>query len=431
MSTGWIILLTAAAVLLLVALRRYISGIVRLRAGLRSVARDNLDMPLMLDLPRGLRAAERDLKSIASRIRDLDRAATQERFGLTAILASIAEGVFIVDPKMKIRLGNAGLEKMFTLPASPVGRTVMEVFRNLDIQRLVEEALREGRSRRGEIIIDMGRLSRTFEISVSPLPLEDGETGAVAVVHNITKIKSLERVRREFVGNVSHELRTPLTIINGYLETLLDGGLEDRAMAENALGVMFRHSERLKHLTDDLLVISQAESRSVSLDLQPVDLRELVRRVVGQFDGPIRALSAEVRITTADDDLVIEADALRLEQVFLNLLENALKYGGGRPSLAVDFLIERAGRNLHVQVKDNGPGIPYEDQEHVFERFYRVHKHRSRETGGTGLGLSIVKNVVEAHGGAVSLQSIPGNGSTFHVTLPARQDGVAALSPAA
>ena len=428
MSYYWLIGIAAALGVLLLALRRYVAGIIRLRAGLRRVARDRLDIPLMLDLPRGLRAAERDLKAIASRIRDLDRAATQERFGLTAILASIAEGVFIVDPKMKIRLGNAGLEKMFGLAGSPAGRTVMETFRNLDIQRLVEEALRENRARRGEISLEQGRTIRTFDFSISPLRLEDGESGAVVVVHNITQIKGLERVRREFVANVSHELRTPLTIINGYLETLLEGGIEDRVMAENALGVMFRHSERLKHLTDDLLVISQAESRSVPLDRQPVELRELVRRVVGQFDEPIRAQGAEIRITTADEDLFVEADALKLEQVFVNLLDNALKYGN-RPGLTVEFYAERLGPNVHLQVSDNGPGIPYEDQEHIFERFYRVHKDRARHTGGTGLGLSIVKNVIEAHGGVVSLQSIPGTGSTFHVVLPAADS--AELSSAA
>jgi two-component system phosphate regulon sensor histidine kinase PhoR len=416
-SHYWIIGIAAAMVVLLVALRRYIAGIVRLRAGLRRVARHNLDIPLMLDLPRGLRSAERDIKAIASRIRELDRAATHERFGLTAILASIAEGVFIVDPRMKIRLANPGLEKMFDLAGSPAGRTVMETFRNLDIQRLVEEALSEGRARRGEIVIGQGRTARTFELGVSPLRLEDGEPGAVVVAHNITKIKSLERVRREFVANVSHELRTPLTIINGYLETLLEGGLEDRVMAENALGVMFRNSERLRHLTDDLLVISQAESRSVPLDLHPVELRELVRRVVGQFDEQISAQGVEIRITTADEDLVVDADAVKLEQVFVNLLDNALKYGN-RPGLTVEFYAERLGPDVHMQVSDNGPGIPYEDQEHIFERFYRVHKDRARHTGGTGLGLSIVKNVVEAHGGNVSLQSIPGTGSTFHVVLP-------------
>ncbi|MGA1128523.1 MAG: sensor histidine kinase [Chthoniobacterales bacterium] len=418
MNYYWVTVIVLAAAALLIALRRYLAGTVRLRDGLRRVAAGHLEMPLMLDLPRGLRGAERDLKAIASRARDLERAASGERVGLNAVLGSIAEGVFIVDAKLKIRLGNAGLGKMFGLADSPAGRSVMETFRSLEIQKFVEESLREACARRAEITVEQGRTLRTFDFSASPLLIEGGETGAVVVVHNITKIKSLERVRREFVANVSHELRTPLTIINGYLETLLEGGLEDRVMAENALRVMFRHSERLKCLTDDLLVISQAESQSMPLDLQSVELHELVRRVVAQFDKPIRAQEAEIRITTAGEDLGIEADSVKLEQVLVNLLDNALKYGN-RPGLRVEFYAERLGSRVHLQVRDNGPGIPYSDQEHVFERFYRVHKDRARHTGGTGLGLSIVKNVVEAHGGEVSLQSVPGTGSTFHVVLPA------------
>lgn len=418
MTLYWIISLAVAAAVLVVALRRYVTGIIRLRDGLRRLSRDHLDVPLMLDLPRGLRVVGSDLKTVASRIRDLDDAANKERFGLAAILGSIAEGVFIADPKMKIRLGNAGLEKMFGLSGSPVGRTVMEALRSLDLQQLVEESLREGRPRSGEISFEQNRTSSTFEVSVSPLPLGEGQRGVVAVVRDISKIKSLERVRREFVANVSHELRTPLTIINGYLETLLEGGLEDRALAENALSVMLRHSERLKHLTDDLLVISQAESRSVPLDFRHCDLSDLIRRVVRQFDEPIRAQNAEIRVTAAE--LWLEADEMKLEQVFVNLLDNALKYGN-RPGLTVEFHAERVGARIHVHVSDNGPGIPYEDQEHVFERFYRVHKDRARHTGGTGLGLSIVRNVVEAHGGEVSLRSIPGTGSTFDLVLPAVQ----------
>jgi two-component system phosphate regulon sensor histidine kinase PhoR len=297
---------------------------------------------------------------------------------------------------------------------------VIEVFRSHDLHRLVEQGVAEGRPHRGEVSIEQGMILHTFELSISPLVLDDGETGAVVVVHNITKIKTLERVRREFVANVSHELRTPLTIINGYLETLIEGGLDDRAMAESALRVMVKHGDRLGHLVEDLLIIAQAESRSVPLDLEPVDLCSLLQRVIEQLDEPIRARGAEVRITSAGGDLVLEADSRRLEQVFLNLLDNALKYGN-RPGLNVDLHVERMGPNLHVRVADNGPGIPYEDQEHIFERFYRVHKHRSRETGGTGLGLSIVKNVIQAHGGDVSLQSVPGSGSTFQVTLPVVQ----------
>ena len=187
---------------------------------------------------------------------------------------------------------------------------------------------------------------------------------------------------------------------------------------------MFKHADRLQHLVDDLLTISQAESRAVPLDLQRIDLRELLRRVNEQFDEPVRAQGAEVRVISTSDNIPCTGDAVRLEQVFLNLLENALKYGN-RPGLTVTFRIGRSGPDVHVEVSDNGPGIPYEDQEHIFERFYRVHKHRSRDSGGTGLGLSIVKNVVAAHGGTVSVKSTPGEGSAFLVRLPLKPGAVA------
>ena len=344
----------------------------------------------------------------------------REHFEAGEILASIPEGVFIVDTAMRIRLSNPGLAAMFPMESSPIGRSVVEAFGNADVHRLVQEGLVGGKAHRGEIAVEQGPTLRTYDLSISPLELSPGHRGAVVVVHNITRIKNLEQVRREFVANVSHELRTPLTIINGYIETLIDGGLDDRAMAETALGVMFKHADRLKRLVDDLLTISRAESRAFRLETERLDLRDLLRRIVEQFDGPIRAQGASVRITAGSEDLTLEADALRLEQVFLNLLENALKYGN-RPGLCVEFYAERSGPSLHVQITDNGPGIPHDDQEHIFERFYRVHKDRSRESGGTGLGLSIVKNVVQAHGGTVSVRSIPGEGSTFHVTLPVHQ----------
>jgi two-component system phosphate regulon sensor histidine kinase PhoR len=423
----WWVLAPAAAALVLL-LVRYIAGIVRLRKGLRRVAHGDLERPLTLDLPRGLRAAQRDIEAIARQARDLDRAAHRERAELTAILASIPEGIFTVDRRLCVLQANRGVETMFQLATSPVGRTVVESFGHAAMHKLVQEGLAGRKPHRGEIVVEQGGTRRVYELSISPLEQGTSEPGAVVVVHNITRIKSLEQVRREFVANVSHELRTPLTIISGYLETLTDGGLDDRSMTESALGVMSRHADRLGRLVDDLLTISRAESRSVPLDVQRLDLRDLLRHVVEQLDEPIRSQAATVRITTAGGDLSLEADPARLEQVFLNLLENALKYGN-RPGLTVDLYAERTGANIHVQVTDNGPGIPREDQEHIFERFYRVHKDRSRETGGTGLGLSIVKNVVQAHGGSVSVRSVPGEGSTFTVVLPLQQAAPVAPPP--
>ena len=407
---------------------RHVAGIRRLQAGLRRVANGDAARPLALDLPRGLRAAQRDLEAIARQARDLDRAAHRERSELNAIVASIPEGIFTIDRRLRVLHANRGVETMFQLAASPVGRTVVEAFGHATMHRLVQAGVAEKQPHRGEIVVEQDGTRRVYELSISPLEQGPESSGAVVVVHNITRIKNLEQVRREFVANVSHELRTPLTIINGYLETLMDGGLDDRAMAETALGVMFKHADRLKRLVDDLLTISRAESRAFRLETERLDLRDLLRRIVEQFDGPIRAQGASVRLTAGSEDLTLEADALRLEQVFLNLLENALKYGN-RPGLCVEFYAERAGPSLHVQITDNGPGIPHEDQEHIFERFYRVHKDRSRESGGTGLGLSIVKNVVQAHGGTVSVRSIPGEGSTFHVTLPVRQPAEVAPPP--
>jgi len=414
--TFWI--LGAVLVVVAFAAGRYVAGIIRLREGLLHVARGQLNIPLLLDLPRGLRAAERDLKSIAERLRELERAASNERSGLAAILGSIVEGVFIVDRNLRIQRANPSIRTIFGLPASPAGRTVLEAFRSLEIHELVRRGLAAAGPQLGEIVLQEGPTERVFELSVSPLVLEDGGKGAVVVVHNISKIKNLERVRREFVANVSHELRTPLTIINGYLETLIDDNLEDRALAASALQVMFKHGDRLKHLVDDLLTISHLESRSASLDLQQINVRDFFQRAVEHFDETIRAQGVQVRLSSDDENLLLEADPPKLEQALFNLLENALKHGHRR-DLTVQLHAEQAGPDVHLQVSDNGPGIPYEDQEHIFERFYRVHKHRSRETGGTGLGLSIVKNVVEAHGGTISLQSVPGAGCTFRLVLPA------------
>ncbi len=427
MNWALIAALVAAAVLLLL-LARYFGGIMRLRAALRRVANGDLGWPLTLDLPRGLRAAQRDLEAIARQARDLDRAAHRERSELKAILASIPEGIFTVDRRLCLLQANRGVEVMFQQSASPVGRTVVEAFGHAAMHRLVQEGLQGGQEQRGEITVEQEGTTRVFELSISPLELGSDPPGAVVVLHDISRIKNLEQVRREFVANVSHELRTPLTIISGYLETLADGGLDDRPMAENALGVMCKHADRLGLLVDDLLIISRAESRSVPLEVERVDLCHLLHHVVEQFEDPIRSQAATVRIVTAGGDLTLEADTVRLEQVFINLLGNALKYGN-RPGLAVELHLVRAGPNLEVQVTDNGPGIPRADQEHIFERFYRVHKDRSRETGGTGLGLSIVKNVVLAHGGKVSVRSAPGEGSTFTVVLPLGQSAVVAPAP--
>jgi len=319
-----------------------------------------------------------------------------------------------------VTLCNKALLEFFPDIKNPVNRTVLEVLRRHEIQQAVESTMSSGRERELELQFD----SRIFVLHVAPLAAEN-ETkprAALIVFQDISAIRSLEAVRREFVGNVSHEFRTPLTIINGYVETLRDGAIEDQAMAEKSLEAIHRNVQRLSLLLEDLLTISSMENRARHLDFSKSDVRSLVQRVIENLAPKIEERQAEISTAWPEDACFAEIDPSRIEQVFTNLLLNALQHGDV-PELKINITAQSLGNDIRVSLSDNGPGIPLEDQAHIFERFYRVHKHRAREAGGTGLGLSIVKNIVLAHGGSVSIESMPGEGAAFHVKLPVTQTG--------
>jgi two-component system phosphate regulon sensor histidine kinase PhoR len=239
----------------------------------------------------------------------------------------------------------------------------------------------------------------------------------VVVFHDVTDVRALDNVRREFVANVSHEFRTPLSILHGYLETLLDGADSDPAIRQMSLRAMSRSCQRLSLLIDDLLTISRLEGKARILEVAACDLRERFSQALEQLRPALAERQAETHIDWPDDASQVEADALRIEQVFLNLVGNAIRHSHCSP-LVLRITARRVVDDVVIAVSDNGPGIPRADQPLIFERFYRVHKDRSRSAGGTGLGLSIVKNIVQAHGGSVSVESQPGQGTTFVVRLP-------------
>jgi two-component system phosphate regulon sensor histidine kinase PhoR len=253
-------------------------------------------------------------------------------------------------------------------------------------------------------------------------PLRTSEGGVLLVLHDLTEIETLNRVRQDFVANVSHELRTPLTSIRGYAETLLDGGLEDAANREGFVGIIRDQTLRLEALVSDLLSLAELENPEARLHRERFDLRDSAERVAGASRPAAERAGLALEVEPGDP-VPLDADRTRLEQVLANLIDNAVKYTE-RGSVRV-----RVGHDdgaAWCEVTDTGPGIPLEDQGRIFERFYRVDKARAREKGGTGLGLSIVKHILALHGGHISVRSTPGTGSTFRFVVPAGDSGAGA-----
>jgi two-component system phosphate regulon sensor histidine kinase PhoR len=252
---------------------------------------------------------------------------------------------------------------------------------------------------------------RIFEIHAAPLP----SGGALAVLHDVTRIEAAEKSRRDFIANVSHELRTPLTSIQGYVETLLEDPKPNPATTQEFLGVIQKNASRMNRLTEDLLALAGVESPDYRLATQPMRASDLVQDAIESLGGIVVDSGIELEPAGAPDALVM-ADPDAMNQVFGNLIENALKYGkAGLRILVGAHLLDS---EVEFFVRDFGPGIASEHLERIFERFYRVDKARSRESGGTGLGLAIVKHIVLAHGGRVWVESELGAGATFHFTLP-------------
>ena len=318
----WLVFVGAVALLAIMLWRR----VLLLRREVRSLVTDGT-LSHEFRGPRIFREIHQDLVEMAKRQRAIKRQIADEDFSLRAILASLVEGVLIADGDMRIRLTNDRLQQMFSLPKPPVDRTVMEVFRNHVLHQIIQQTLDTEEPRSTELQAeiregDQFQLKHFQVTSVSLRPREhESLTGALVIFHDVSQLRSLEAVRKEFVANVSHELRTPLAIITGYLETLIEGG-GDSETNLRFLKTMHKHAQRLNLLIEDLLAISQLESRKISLHFEPVDLLESVNRVLERLDSRIREISASVTINTPKHLPRIEADAFRIEQALYNLVDN-------------------------------------------------------------------------------------------------------------
>ena len=354
--------------------------------------------------------------TMADRLQDTIQAISTERTRVEAIIAAMTDAVVAIDRTETVLLLNRAAEDLLGVDRSAaLGQTAGGVFQAPRLAGMLHEAAAYGRVTAEELPPGSAG-DRVVEAHCAPIRADDGTvTGAVAVLRDVTELRQTERLRRELTANVSHELRTPLTSIKGFSETLLDGAMRDEATCRRFLGIINGETDRLVKLVDDLLDLSLLESKRVALELQPVDVGMLVSHTVDK----LKPLAQTQRLSlhqTAPPGIVVTADADRLAEVLTNLVDNALKYTpeGGR----VDVEVAAVNGEVEVLVNDSGRGIGPEDLPHVFERFYRADRSRTRDSGGTGLGLAIAKHIVEAHGGRISVSSQPNEGTTFKVTLP-------------
>ncbi|MFZ5773880.1 MAG: ATP-binding protein [Thermodesulfobacteriota bacterium] len=366
------------------------------------------------------RAMNQMASQLDTRIKTIERQHAQ----LEAVFASMAEGVFTVDPEERIvEINQAGARLLGSIPAKLRGRTTLMAMRNLALQRFVKQTLTSAEPVAEEIGItdDRGKETLFYAHGTQLREPSGAVTGAVLVINDLTRLRRLETMRRDFVANVSHELKTPITSIEGFAETLLDGALEEPEEARRFVAIIARQSRRLHAIIEDLLALSrleqEVEHREITLDEAPI--RKPIQAAVLACGHKAREKRITLDLECAEP-LAARINPALMEQAVSNLIDNAIKYSPEESAVRVRATASANGDVL-ITVRDNGPGIPRADQERIFERFYRVDKARSNKLGSTGLGLAIVKHIVQAHHGSITVESAEGEGSAFTILLPAAQ----------
>ena len=335
---------------------------------------------------------------------------------LEIILSSMEEGVLVLDRRRNVRLANPAAQKLFHLPSEYAGRSVIELLREPAVDDMVAGAVTKSEAREAELDLSARKPPMVLAVRIAPMRDASGEPAALAMFRDIGHLKRLEEVRREFVANVSHELRTPLAIFQGYVEQLTDMPDMPRKEQAESFAVLERHSKRLTALVEDLLVLARMESKGDELSPEEIHLPDFAADIARDFALRAKKKGVTLRVEVPPDIAPLHADPLRMEQVFTNLVDNALKFTpeGGTVTIGA----ANSGNETRLWVSDSGQGILSSHLPHIFERFYRVDKGRSRDVGGTGLGLSIVKHIARAHGGDVEAESAFGKGTTIRLRLP-------------
>jgi two-component system, OmpR family, phosphate regulon sensor histidine kinase PhoR len=384
-----------------------------------NVTMGNLDARIRDETSDELGSLANSLNATASRLQQIIDELKSEKKTMTAILEGMQAGVLATDQEGRVTLTNPALDRILGIEGgSSIGKRVIEVVRNAELKGIFDNVHMENREVIASIEITLNT-TRSFEVVAVPLidPIQK-HGGVVAVLHEITRQKELEKIRRDFVANVSHELRTPLTAIRGFAETLLDGALDDRSNNRRFIEVIKSHAVRLSDLTKDLLVLASLESESFRLNIEDIDLPSLIQDAVESMKPLAAAKQQDISCQLSRDLPGVRGDKEKLVQVLVNLLDNAIKFTPDRGMISIQAGFEPGTAGIVIHVRDNGSGIAYSEIPRIFERFYRVDRARSREQGGTGLGLSIVKHIIEAHKGRIEVKSTLGQGSDFFFSLP-------------
>ncbi|MCX5636109.1 MAG: ATP-binding protein [Planctomycetota bacterium] len=407
-----------AAGLSLLISRRISEPIVDMRKIAERFASGDLDHRLLVLGTGELDSLANALNRMATQLQERIAAITDQRNEMEAVLSSMIEGVVAVDPQGRIVSINKAAANLLDIELSKAqNRNVEEVIRNVDLQEFINRTLNSKVPTEADISLPTEG-DRLFQLHGASLPIgAGGKTGAVIVLNDVTRMRRLENVRRDFVANVSHELKTPVTSIQGYVEALLEGAIKDPQKAERFLKIIARHSDRLNAIIEDLLTLSRLEEGKE----RKISFGKALLKPVLQSAIELSSTKAEekqmVIALVCDDHIEAQINAALLEQAVVNLVDNAIKYS--LQGSTIRITAEQKGDETTISVQDNGCGIAQEHLPRIFERFYVIDKGRSRKLGGTGLGLAIVKHIAQVHGGHVAVESSLGKGSTFTIHLSA------------
>ena len=413
-------LLTAVllAIASLIIARRFVKPLEQLSHDAEWFARGDLGHRLSSADSEEVGGLAETLNQMAADLEDKLNTVVRQRNERDAILSSMVEGVLAIDGDERLlRMNEAAARLLGVDAARAEGRSLPEIVRSIDLHKLVAAVISTQQPVEGEVVL-RDREPRFLHVHGTVLrDAPEGRNGALLVIHDVTGLKRLESVRRDFVANVSHELKTPVTSIQGYVETLLDGAMNDPEQREKFLKIVAKQTERLHAILEDLLMLARVEQEGEKPQnvLARGSLRGVLEAAVAACAAKAEEKNMHVELT-CPTELTASMNTSLLEQAVVNLIENAIAYSP--PGQTVEISGLAGEQEIEIRVRDHGCGISREHLPRIFERFYRVDKSRSRDSGGTGLGLAIVKHIVQIHGGRTAVESIPAEGSTFSIFLP-------------